>query len=99
MILVMEEMSNGFFVNLQYADQKTTTLPINERVKKRVSELSKTEQFVVDAISKNPIITQKQLAAELHLSEQHIRKLMKKLKDTGLIRRSGSDKTGLCEMV
>jgi predicted HTH transcriptional regulator len=54
---------------------------------------------VVDAISKNPIITQKQLAAELHLSEQHIRKLMKKLKDTGLIRRSGSDKTGLCEMV
>lgn len=98
MTLEMKEMSNVFLVGLQYAEQKISTIPINERVNERVNKLSKNENLLVDVIEKEPSITQKQLAAELRLTEQYVRKLMKKLKDHGVIRRIGSDKSGRWEI-
>lgn len=90
----MKKMSNGFLVGLQYAEQKISTIPINERVNK----LSKNENLLIDVIEKEPSKTQKQLAAELRLTEQYVRKMMKKLKDHGVIRRIGSDKSGRWEI-
>jgi len=81
---------NGFLVELNYKDQKISSEKRNERINAYVG--------ILEAIEKNPRITQVQLAEHLNLTEQYIRKLIKKLKNAALIQRIGSNKTGFWEI-
>ena len=85
---------NGFLVELNYQDQKISSEKRNERINERINALTKNERSILESIEKNPRITQVQLAEHLNLTEQYIRKLIKKLKNAALIQRIGSNKTG-----
>jgi ATP-dependent DNA helicase RecG len=89
------EIPNGFLVELNYRDQKTSYEKINERI----NTLTQNERSIMEAIEKNPRITQAQLAANLNLTEQYIRKRIRKLKDAAFIQRIGSNKTGFREII
>lgn len=71
----------------------------NERVNERVNELSETEKKVYLILKENPNIIQKQLAQEVNYTEQYIRKIIKVLKDKGMIERIGSDKNGYWQII
>lgn len=71
----------------------------NERVNERVNELSETEKKVYLILKENPNIIQKQLAQEVNYTEQYIRKIIKILKDKGMIERIGSDKNGYWQII
>ena len=67
---------------------------INERVNERVNIFSDTESNIIDLLTQNGQLTQKEIAQELNRSEQYIRKVIKKFKDMGVLKRIGSDKVG-----
>ncbi len=85
---------NGFLVELNYKDQKISSEKRNERINERINALTKNARSILESIEKKPRITQVQLAEHLNLTEQYIRKLIKKLKNAALIQRIGSNKTG-----
>lgn len=56
--------------------------------------LSKTEQDVLAAITKNPYATYQEIADKIHKTPKTIQRTINSLKDRNLISRIGSDKTG-----
>ena len=67
---------------------------VNGGVNGGVNDLSPKLKKVFEAIKNNANITYNQLSAELEIPISSIEKHIKKLKDSKLIRREGSDKTG-----
>lgn len=65
-----------------------------ERINERINELNKLEKEVYGLLRQSPDSTQKTIAAQLGLSEQYVRKLVKALKDKQYISRIGSNKKG-----
>ena len=65
----------------------------------RVNELKKTELQILLILKENPSITQKDISDKTKLSEQHIRRIIKSLKDKNIIKRIGSAKTGHWEVI
>lgn len=66
----------------------------NKRINERINELTEMEQKVYDLIRLNPHIRQLDLAVQLDLTEQYIRKIVKHLKDGMFIERVGARKNG-----
>lgn len=60
----------------------------------RINELSEIEQKVYELICSTPDLRQSDLAHRLDITEQYVRKVIKQLKDRGLIERIGSRKKG-----
>lgn len=75
--------------NVVTLNEKTEKLP-----SKLPSKLPKSAQKTLKKIAQNPSITIRQLGEGLDLSERTIKNHLALLKKTGLIVRSGSDKTG-----
>ena len=71
----------------------------HERVNERVNELTDTERAVYRLVANKPSVTQLELAAELRLTVQYIRKIMKALKDKNYIERVGADKNGYWKII
>jgi DNA-binding MarR family transcriptional regulator len=63
------------------------------------SQLSKTEQAVLDAIDWHPDYSYEQLAATCGVSRPTIARTVKSLQAYNRIRRVGSDKTGHWEVI
>jgi ATP-dependent DNA helicase RecG len=59
----------------------------------------KNTEKILNAISANPKITQKRLAGETGLSVRTVACELKQLRDTDVIRRTGSDRSGYWEIV
>lgn len=74
---------------------KTDGKTIGKTDGKKVSKLSDTECKIIDLIKENPLITQKQLAKTLNLSDSGVRYAMRGLKEKGLLSRSGSHRNGI----
>lgn len=72
---------------------------VNELVNERVNILTETEKKIYLLLSEKPHVTQKELAQEMEYTEQYIRKIIKSLKDKGLLERVGADKTGYWRII
>lgn len=73
---------------------------VNDTVKRmEASQLSKTEQVVLDAISLHPDYSYEQLAITCGVSRPTIARTVKSLQAYNRIRRVGSDKTGHWEVI
>ncbi len=55
--------------------------------------------LILNAIAEDPKITQKNLAIKTGLSTRTVSREIKELRDTGVIRRVGSDRSGYWEIV
>mgnify|MGYP001047784301 FL=1 len=75
----MYEYKMGFLY-LTFSHERVNE-QVNERVNERVNELTDTEKAVYRLVANKPSVTQLELAAELRLTVQYIRKIMKALKD------------------
>ena len=60
----------------------------------RINELTEMEQKIYDLIRLEPQVRQSDLAVRLNLTEQYVCKIIKRLKDKGLIERFGARKNG-----
>ena len=71
----------------------------HERINERINELSDMEREVYQILREEPTIRQIDLANRLDLTEQYIRKLIKKLKEHGWIERIGARKNGYWRII
>ena len=71
----------------------------HERINERINELSDMEREVYQILREEPTIRQIDLANRLDLTEQYIRKLIKKLKEHGWIERIGARKNGYWKII
>ena len=71
----------------------------HERINERINELSDMEREVYQILREEPTIRQIDLANRLDLTEQYIRKLIKKLKEHGWIERIGAKKNGYWKII
>lgn len=60
----------------------------------RINELTEMEQKIYDLIRLEPQVRQLDLLVRLNLTEQYVHKIIKRLKDKGLIERLGARKNG-----
>ena len=67
---------------------------VNDTVKKE-----STVDRILMALNTNPSITIIDLAMSLGMSRSTVSRVIKKLKDTGIIKRSGSDKSGKWQII
>lgn len=68
----------------------------SEKVTAKVTaKVTVNQRKILDALNKNPHATQAELADLVGITRKSIISNMKKLRELGLIRRSGSDKNGL----
>ena len=58
----------------------------NERINERINELTEMEQKIYDLIRLEPQVRQSDLAVRLNLTEQYVRKIIKRLKDSERVR-------------
>ena len=65
----------------------------------RINELSDMEREVYQILREEPTIRQIDLANRLDLTEQYIRKLIKKLKEHSWIERIGAKKNGYWKII
>ncbi len=72
---------------------------IKESSKSNQKSSQKSDQKIVSLIKKNSIITIKELSQKTKLSESGVKKVIKKLKDEGLLIRVGGLKGGHWEVV
>ena len=79
----------------------TVNVRVNDRVNVSVKEntntgikISENMHIILNAIRENPCITQNELAEKIGVSVRSIIRNMKKLQETGLVRRVGADKNG-----
>lgn len=79
----------------------TVNVSVNDRVTVSVKEntnagikISENMHIILNAIRENPCITQNELAEKIGVSVRSIIRNMKKLQETGLVRRMGADKNG-----
>ena len=94
-------MKMGFAVVFYRPAEKfsTTTKDENGDVNGDVNGDELNAFLLLEAIRANPKKTQKKLAEETGLSARTISRVIRKLRETGVIRRVGSDKTGYWEII
>ena len=103
-VLVTFQRNN---VNLKMTDgsqigtEKKTEIGLRESTLKGTlkSTLKGTQKNIVDIILNNPDVTISQIAARLGLNPRGIDKHLKRLRDQGIIRRVGPDKSGHWEVI
>lgn len=57
-------------------------------------KVAKNQQKIIDTIKKNPYVTQEELADIVGIARKNIITNMKKLQDSGIIKRIGANKNG-----
>ena len=67
----------------------TTNVTINVTIK-----LTETEKKILQIITNNPNVTQKEIAEELNVTTMTVKRNIKKLKEKGIIDRVGANKNG-----
>ncbi len=78
-----------------FSPDKTTEKTIDKAIDKTIDkDLSITEKAVIKLIATNPSITQKEMAKQLKLTEIGIRYNTSKLKNKGILQRTGGKKAG-----
>lgn len=87
--------SQNMGVNDTTLHAKSQNMYVNEE-SLHVKSLS---QMILNIIKKNPETTYQTLIQELDVSRETIRKTIKKLKNNGVIKRIGSDKTGHWDII
>ena len=71
-----------------------------EKVTKKVTiKVTINQQKIIDTINKNPYVTQEELADIIGITKKSITANMKKLQDSGLIKRIGANKNGHWQVV
>ena len=71
-----------------------------EKVTKKVNiKVTINQQKIIDTINKNPYVTQEELADIIGITKKSITANMKKLQDSGLIKRIGANKNGHWQVV
>lgn len=71
-------------VNILYRWKKKSITP----------KVTANQQKIIDAIKANPFVTQEELVAIVGIARKNIIANMKKLQESGLIKRIGADKNG-----
>lgn len=95
---VFEFLDNFIKVNIPF-NVNATEEKVTEKVTERVTDkLNLVQRRIVEKIQTNPKITIPELMNELSLSDSGIRKNLTKLKELGIIKRIGSNKTGYWEI-
>ena len=85
------------YLHVDYSDEK--------EIKSAAEEISKCKNCTLDEfeilknISKNPVITQKQLAEKLGKSERTVKNRTKVLQEKGYIKRLGGKRNGRWELL
>lgn len=84
----------------------TVTIPFDKtgfsqdgNVNGNVNKINKSEQLIIDAISKDGQLTIKEMSKQTNLSERTVSRTLDSLKSKGLIYRVGSDKSGYWKIV
>lgn len=72
------------------AENGAENVPVNILVK-----LTDTQRKVLELINNNPSITHREMSQQLSVNEKTAQRATQALRESGLIRREGSDKTGL----
>ena len=67
---------------------------IIETEKKVTQKVTVNQQKIIDTIKKNPYVTQEELADIVGIARKNIITNMKKLQDSGIIKRIGANKNG-----
>ena len=91
------ELKNRF----THIDYNNVNDNVNDNVNplKQHTKISENQQKIIDAIRKNPYITQKELSEYVKITVANININMKKLQETGILRRIGADKNGYWEVL
>jgi len=92
----------SFVVTLKNLNYGMVSMPfgINCGIENGIDDgIEKNTEEIINAILANPKITQKRLADETGLSVRTVARELKRLRDTDVIRRVGSDKYGYWEIV
>lgn len=61
--------------------------------------LNKTEAQILRLLRQDPTITQRRIAGQLNKSKSTVERAIRKLKQSGKIKRAGSDKVGQWELL
>lgn len=89
-------------INIQ-KNRIIVTIPFEKisfkKFKSSISKLNKSQSKIFDAIKNNPNITVNQLSFTTGLSDQGVKKIVKQLKECGLLDRVGDQRTGYWSVI
>ena len=94
-----ENFQHGFMVTVFAKKVVDSIISKNELENELENESSLREKNIIQLISRNSRITQKQLSKEIGITPQNIRIYISKLKQKGILRRIGPDKGGHWEVI
>ncbi len=64
-------------------------------LKQALEEMKESNQKIISAMQKNPMVTIRELQEITGLSESGVKKIIRQLKAEGILSRKGSDKAGI----
>ena len=64
-------------------------------LKQALEEMKESNQKIISAMQKNPMVTIRELQEITGLSESGVKKIIRQLKEEGILSRQGSDKAGV----
>jgi len=68
-------------------------------IQKDLQKLNVNQRKIIMEIIKNPYITQKELSKIIKINEKNVRNNIRKLKNSGILKRIGPDKGGHWEVI
>ena len=84
----------GTIEDIIEAEKRVTAKVIQKVCAKVTPKVTANQQKIIDAIKANPFVTQEELVAIVGIARKNIIANMKKLQESGLIKRIGADKNG-----
>ncbi len=88
----------SFIVTLKNLNYAKSSTPHSDKVGVDIGD-ENNANLILNAISEDPKITQKNIAVKTSLSTRTVSREIRTLRDTGVIRRVGSDRSGYWEIV
>ena len=96
----VEYNENYFYINFTQSNEYIEIAgPSVQVVEKVVEKVTENQLRILEEVRKNKYITAKQLSSLIGISSRKIQDNMKKLKENGLLKRTGSYKGGCWEVV
>jgi len=86
------------YCHIRYSEINKDFATVNATVNATV-KLSKSQKKILEEVHKNPFVTQDELAEIIGIHVVNIKKNMKKLQESGMLKRVGSDKSGKWEII
>ena len=81
------------------SESSETTNESSERTTKSSERKRKSSERILDLIKNKPTISAAEIAMEIDMSSRGVEKQIKKLRETGIIRRNGADFGGYWEII